>query len=233
MSDEQQNSEQSSEGTSIESNEQPLESNQLETQGSSTAEQADTNDSIKDNGSSVGLQKTEVSSEVDADAEFSQGLDDMLNSALNGGLSDEQKAVLEQKGLSGHFDMIVQGHQAQIAKNDAEIISVVGDQAAYGELQEWALSNLDDSEIASFNMAVLESGDIGLAKLAVEGLQARYQRVNGVAPSKRIEAGGTSNEAARPYSSRDEYINETRSVKYRQDPEYEKIVEARRNLSGF
>lgn len=233
MSDEQQNSEQSSESTSIESNEQPMDTNQVETQGSPTAEQVDTPDSIRDNGSEVGLQKTEASEEVDSDEEFSKGLDDLVSAALNGGLSDEQRASLDKAGLGSHFDMIVQGHQAVIAKNDAEIISVVGDKAAYGELQEWALSNLNDQEIASFNMAVIESGDIGLAKLAVEGLQARYQRVNGVAPSKRIEAGGTANEAARPYSNRDEYINETRSVKYRSDPEYEKLVEARRNLSGF
>ena len=233
MSDEQVNSEQSSESESIESSEQSVETNQVETQGSPTAEQVDTPDSISTNGSEVGLQKTEAPEVVESGAEFSKDLDTLVGAALNGGLSDDQRAALDKAGLGSHFDMIVQGHQAAIAKNDAEIISVVGDKAAYGELQEWAVSNLSDSEIASFNMAVIESGDIGLAKLAVEGLQARYQRVNGVAPSKRIEAGGTANDATRPYSNRDEYIEETRSIKYRQDPEYAALVEAKRNMSGF
>jgi hypothetical protein len=90
-----------------------------------------------------------------------------------------------------------------------EIVSVVGSKEAYGELQEWAVANLSDEEIDSFNHAVLESGNIGLAKLAVEGLQARYLKANGQAPNKVIESGGTSNEVNRPYANPDEYIRET------------------------
>ena len=233
MSEEQENSEQSNEEVTTNSTEQTSTSGQEETQQASTGEQADTSKSIETNGSTVGLQKKEVSEEVDSGAQFSQELDDLVSAALNGGLSDEQKESLDKQGLSQHFDMIVQGHQAVVAKNDAEIVEVVGGVEAYGELQEWALSNLSDSEIESFNMAVVESGNIGLAKLAVEGLQARYQREHGQTPSKRIEAGGTANEATRPYSDRNEYINETMSIKYRQDPEYAAQVEAKRNLSGF
>lgn len=232
MSDEQVNSEQSSEQNS-ESIEQTSSMQQEETQQASTSEQVDTSDSLDTNGSEVGLQKKELASEVDSSEEFSKSLDELVGLALNDKLSDAQRDALEQQGLGRHFDMIVNGHKAEIAKNDAEIISVVGDKAAYGELQEWAVSNLSDDEINSFNHAVLESGDIGLAKLAVEGLQARYQRMNGQIPSKRIEAGGTANEASRPYSNRDEYIRETMSMKYRQDPEYAATVEAKRNLSGF
>lgn len=231
MSDEENNSEQSSE-SNIDSSEQSSNS-QEETQQSHTGEQVDTSNSIETNGSEVGLQKKEPSESVDSEETFSKSLDGLVQSALNGKLSDEQKEMLESQGLTDHFDMIVSGHQAVIAKNDAEIVGVVGSKEAYGELQEWALSNLDDSEIESFNMAVLESGNVGLAKLAVEGLQARYQRMNGQAPEKRIEAGGTANDATRPYSNRDEYITEAMSQKYKQDPEYAAQVEAKRNLSGF
>ncbi len=229
---EENNSEQSSEQVN-ESTDQSVSSGQEGTQQASTGEQVEASNSIETNGSEVGLVKPAASEEVDSGEAFSQGLDALVHEALNGNLSDEQREMLEKQGLGGHFDMIVNGHKAEIAKNDAEIVSVVGGKEAYGELQEWALANLNDSEIESFNMAVVESGNIGLAKLAVEGLQARYLKVNGQAPEKRIEAGGTANDATRPYSSQMEYIQETMSVEYRQNPEYAAQVEAKRNLSGF
>jgi len=225
--------EQGSEEISSDQSDQSSSNSHEETQQSSTGEQADTSSSINTRGSEVGLQKKEVSEEVDSGANFSEGLNDLVNKALEGTLSDEQRQMLEDQGLGQHFEMIVNGHKAVVAKNDAEIVGVVGGKEAYAELQEWALSNLDDSEIESFNMAVIESGNIGLAKLAVEGLQARYLRINGQSPDKRIEAGGTANDATRPYSDRNEYINEAMSHKYKSDPAYRSQVEAKRNLSGF
>lgn len=231
MSEEIENSEVIEESGS--SMEQSSEQGQEETQQASTGEQADTSAEMRTNGSEVGLQKKEEPESSESEETFSQGLDTLLDQALNGELTDEQRQTLEDQGLGKHFDMIVSGHKAQVAQNDAEIVGVVGSPEAYSELQEWALSNLDDAEIESFNMAVIESGNIGLAKLAVEGLQARYLRQNGQEPAKRIEAGGTANEANRPYADRNEYINETMSRKYRQDPDYAAQVEAKRNLSGF
>ena len=231
---EENNSEQSSESSEqvSESTDQSVSTSTEGTQQVNTDSQVDASTSIETKGSEVGLVKPEVES-VDSGEAFSQSLDGLVQDALNGNLTDEQREMLDKQGLGGHFDMIVSGHQAVIAKNDAEIVDVVGGKEAYGELQEWAIANLSDEEIESYNMAVLESGNIGLAKLAVEGLQARYQRVNGQAPEKRIEAGGSANEATRPYSSRDEYISEYMSQKYQQDPEYAAQVEAKRNLSGF
>jgi len=231
MSDEQTNSEQSSEQTN-DSMDQSTSDNQEETQQASTGQQEDTSQSIETNGSEVGLQKKTEES-VDSSEDFSKGLSDLVSKALNGNLTDEQREILDKQGLGEHFDMIVAGHRANIERNDAEIIGVVGDRQAYGELQEWGSANLSDEDFDSFNYAVIESGDIHLAKLAVEGLQARYLKANGQAPQKRIEAGGTANEANRPYSNRDEYIRETMSNKYRQDPEYAAQVEAKRNISGF
>ena len=203
------------------------------TQQASTGEQVDASQELRTNGSEVGLQKKESEGQVESGEDFSKGLNSLVDLALNGELSEDQRAALDAQGLGDHFDMIVSGHKANIEKNDAEIVGVVGSKEAYGELQEWALSNLDDADIESYNMAVIESGNVGLAKLAVEGLQARYLRENGQAPSKRIEAGGTANEATRPYANVNDYINETMSTKYRQDPEYASQVEAKRNLSGF
>ena len=234
MSDEQVNSEQSSEQVeNTEQSDQSVDQSSEETQQDSTSQQEDTSQEINTTGSELGLEKKEEEESSESPESTLQNIDSLVNMALKGELSDDQRKAIDEGGLGKHFDMIVEGHKAEIAKNDAEIVGVVGGQDAYKELQEWGLSNLSDSEIVSFNKAVLESGDIGLAKLAVEGLQARYQRANGSAPSKVLEAGGTSNEANRPYANRDEYINEAVSHKYQSDPDYAAQVEAKRSLSGF
>ena len=231
MSEEQ--AEQNNEEVVSESSDQSVDQSSEETQQAPTEQQVDTSHEINTTGSELGLEKKQEEESSESSAFSSESIDSLVQSALKDELTDEQRAQIDADGLGGHFDMIVSGHKAQIAKNDAEIVGVAGGQEAYGELQEWALSNLDDSEIDSFNRAVLETGDIGIAKLAVEGLQARYQRANGQAPSKIIEAGGTSNESNSPYNNVNDYINETMSMKYRQDPEYAAQVEAKRNLSGF
>ena len=198
-----------------------------------TDDQVNTSKETKTNSSEVGIQKKETPEEVETEESFSKELGTLVDLALSDKLTPEQRKSIDDEGLGSYFDMIIGGHKAQIEKNDQEIFEVVGSKEAYKELQEWASTNLNDSEIASFNNAVMESGDVGLAKLAVEGLQARYQRLNGSAPQKRIESGGTANESSRPYSNRDEYIRETMSIKYRQNPEYAAQVEAKRNVSGF
>jgi len=232
MSDEQQNSEQSSEEVVSEQDSQSMDQSNEETQQASTGEQVDTSHEIKTTGSKLGLQEksAEESSESDEDQ---PSIDSIVDMALKGEMTDEQRKVIDDAGLGAHFDMIVAGHQAQIEKNDAEILSVVGGQEAYSELQEWGSANLSDDDFNAFNRAVMESGDMGIAKLAVAGLQSMYLKANGSAPDKVIEAGGTSNEANRPYADRDEYIDEYMSMKYKQDPEYAAQVEAKRRLSGF
>lgn len=207
-------------------------STQAETQESPPETQAETTSDIGTNTEAVGISKPEESDEGE-DFDVSGALSDLVSGALAGSLTDEQRDAIQKAGLDGHFDMIVAGHKAQQEANDKEIFDVVGGKESYSELQEWAIANLNDSEIESFNNAVLKSGDIGLAKLAVEGLQARYAKVNGQAPNKVIESGGTANEDSRAFSSVDDYINETMSLKYKQDPEYAAQVEAKRNLSGF
>ena len=233
MSDEN-NSEQNSESTEVisEQSDQSTDQSSEETQQASTEQQVDTSHKINTNGSKLGLQ--EKSSEESSESEESYlSVDELVNMALSGELSDEQRKVIEDAGLASHFDMIVSGYQAQIEKNDAEILSVVGGQEAYAELQEWGSNNLSDDEFNAFNRAVVDSGDMGIAKLAVAGLQAMYLKANGNAPDKVIEAGGTSNAADRPYENRDEYIDEYMSMKYKQDPDYAAQVEAKRRLSGF
>lgn len=159
-------------------------------------------------------------------------IDEIVAEAMSGEISEETQKIIEENGLKKHLDMLVQGHKAIQEKNNQEIFSTVGGDKAYAELQEWGVNNLSKDEQSAFNDALF-SGNMNLAKLAVQGLQARYVAMNGKSPERLITNGETSNSGNRPFSSVQDYLKEVRTTKYKRDPDYRKQVEAKRNLSGF
>lgn len=181
----------------------------------------------------VGLKKEPKKEDGDSQVKVSEHLNNLVAKAMAGELTDEERKGLEETGFADHFDLIVQGHKARQEAADNELYSVVGNKEAYKELQAWAVSTLSDAEIETFNNAVLKSNDVGIAKLAVEALQARYIKQQGKEPSKVIEGGGGTDTSNKPFASSQEYINETMTRKYKNDPAYAAEVERKRNLSGF
>lgn len=159
-------------------------------------------------------------------------IDDIVSEALSGEISEETQKLIEENGLGKHIDMLVAGHKAIQEKNNQEIFSVVGSEQSYQELQEWGVNNMSAEEKEAFNSALF-SGNMNLAKLAVQGLKARYESVVGKSPDRIIEGGGSANTENRPYSDVHEYLKETQTLQYKQNPEYRAQVEARRNKSGF
>lgn len=234
-------SEESTENTSTDSNEtvnsqESTETNaqQEETQQTSTESTADTStDESKENVGELGIEKKEDTDNVKSGESDISALDSLVQSALEGTLTDEQKQMIEEAGIGKHFDMILAGHKAQIEANDKAIIGVVGNKEQYNKMQEWASANLSEQEIAAFNNAVLHSGDVELAKLAVQGLHAKFISANGQAPNTTVESGNVNTSEVKAFTSADEYIKEALSFKYKSDPEYAAMVEARRNKSGF
>lgn len=224
---EENTSTENTENTEVTTESTGAETQQAETQSS---EQADTTQNEGTVTESMGIQEsTETSETVE---ESQPTLDDIVTEALAGELSEETQKLVDQNGLGKHLDMLVQGHKAIQEKNNQEVFSVVGGEKSYGELQEWGKNNMSQEQQQAFNEALF-SGNMNLAKLAVQGLQAQYVQANGKSPDRVIEGGGTSNAENRPFSNVNEYINETRSFKYKSDPEYARQVEAKRNKSGF
>jgi regulator of RNase E activity RraB len=131
------NSEQSSEESNSEQDSQSVDQSSEETQQASTEQQVDTSHEINTTGSKLGLQEKSTEESSESEEDNSESIDSIVQMALNGELTDEQRKIIDDAGLGSHFDMIVQGHQANIEKNDAEIVGVVGGQEAYGELQEY------------------------------------------------------------------------------------------------
>lgn len=176
--------------------------------------------------------KIEEKVEEEAPATSQPTIDDIVEEALSGELSDETRQLIEDNNLGKHIDMLVAGHQAIQEKNDQQIFEVVGGKESYAELQEWGKNNMSKEEQSAFNEALF-SGNMNLAKLAVQGLKAQYVSQNGKSPEKIIEGGGSVNESNRPFSSKQDYLKATQTQEYKHNPEYRKQVESKRNLSGF
>lgn len=205
----------------------------VETQAPVTQQEpVETTKSEPMNVSTVGITKEEVKEGV-PEADFGSNLNDLVTRALKEGITQEEQDQLEASGMADNFKMIIEGHQAKQRDTDREIQGIAGGEKEYGELIEFAKANFNDAEVASFNKAVLESGDLGLAKLAVEGLKARYTAQNGQDPQVVVQAGGAAVTSSNTFDTVNDYINETRSMEYRTNPEHAAEVEARRNRSGF
>jgi len=204
-----------------------VETQQVDTQ---TTEQADTTQADSSVTDSMAI---EASPEPENSEPASQPtIDDIVNEALSGEISEEMQKLIEDNGLGKHIDMLVQGHKAIQEKNNQEIFEVVGGQDSYSELQEWGKNNMSKEEQSAFNEALF-SGNMFLAKLAVQGLKASYTAKNGKSPDRVIEGGGSANESNRPFSSQMDYIKATQTQEYKHNPEHRREVESKRNLSGF
>ena len=219
-------------------NEQPQDNVETTTEQSSeetqqaesqSSEQVDTPQEDSKVSESMGIQEKEEASET---ATNSPTLDEIVEEAMSGELSEETQKFIDENGLGKHLDLLVQGHQAIQEKNNNEVFSVVGGKESYSELQEWGQNNMSKEQQEAFNEALF-SGNINLAKLAVQGLQAQYVAANGKSPDRVIQGGDTSNSEGRPFSHVNEYLKITQTQQYKRNPEYRAQVEAKRNKSGF
>lgn len=219
------------ENTAQESAEVTGEETSAETQQSETQSelQADTTQQDSTLGDSMAI---EAAAEPENSEEAQPTIDDIVNEALSGELSEETQKLIEENGLGKHIDMLVAGHKAIQEKNNQEIFSLVGGQESYSELQEWGKNNMDKDQQEAFNEALF-SGNMHLAKLAVQGLKAQYVAQNGKSPDRVLEGGGSANESNRPFGSPMEYIKATQTQEYKHNPEIRQQIEAKRNLSGF
>ena len=226
MSEESSNSNVTSESNASIATEASVETQQVDSQ---SIEQVDTTPKVTEVNQELGI-KEKTESETSASSQKS--IHDLVEAHMNGELSEEDMKLIEENGLGEYLADLAEVRQMRIERNDQEIISVVGSKESYRELQEWGTNNLSVEEQQAFNEALF-SGNMNLAKLAVQGLKAQYEAANGKTPERVIEGGGSVNTDNRPYSSVTEYINETQTIEYKRNPEYRAKIEARRNLSGF
>ena len=216
----------SSESVETTTADQSVETQSVETQSTDQAETTSTESKVTE---SMGIEKAE---EGETSTESQPTIDDIVDEALRGELSEETQKLIEDNGLGKHIDMLVEGNRAIQERNNQEVFSVVGGEDSYAELQEWGRNTMSKDQAQSFNDALF-SGDMNLAKLAVQGLKAQYEAANGRSPDRVISGGDSANADSQPFSDVKEYLSETKTTKYKRNPEFRAQVEAKRNRSGF
>ncbi len=151
--------------------------------------------------------------------------------ANDGQLSEETYKKLEEVGLPRDLvDSYAAGQQALIQGEEAEIKGVAG--GDYDAMAEWANEHLPSEEIDAFDEAVT-GGSVSQAKLAVQGLYARYQNANGGSQPKLVQ-GAVSGTSTMPFKSMQELARAQSDPRYRSgDKAYHQEIDRRLAVSNI
>src|SRR5210317_465673 len=148
----------------------------------------------------------------------------------DGQLSEETYNALEKAGLPRDLvDSYAAGQQALLQSEEAQIKGVAGDQ--YDEMATWANENLPQEEIDAFDEAVT-GGTISQAKLAVQGLYARYQNEVGAKP--KLTQGAVNGVSTMPFKSMQELARAQSDPRYKSgDKAYHEEIDRRLSVSNI
>jgi hypothetical protein len=148
----------------------------------------------------------------------------------DGQLSEETYNALEKAGLPRDLvDSYAAGQQALLQSEEAQIQSVANGQ--YDAMAEWANENLPQEEIDAFDEAVT-SGTVQQAKLAVQGLYARYQNATGSTP--KLTQGSVAGTSTMPFKSMQELARAQSDPRYKSgDKAYHEEIDRRLSVSNI
>jgi hypothetical protein len=148
----------------------------------------------------------------------------------DGQLSEETYNALEKAGYPKHLvDSYAEGMAAIAEKQQGELNSLT--QGNYEAMVEWANENLPQEELNSINNTITSS-DMNMAKLAVQGLYARYQNATGSTP--KLTQGSVTGTATMPFKSMQELARAQSDPRYRSgDKAYHEEIDRRLAVSNI
>jgi len=148
----------------------------------------------------------------------------------DGQLSEETYNTLEKAGLPRDLvDSYAAGQQALQQSEEGQIKSVA--QGNYEAMAEWANENLPQEEVDAFDEAVT-GGTVSQAKLAVQGLYARYQNEVGAKP--KLTQGGVNGASTMPFRSMQELARAQSDPRYKSgDKAYHEEIDRRLQVSSI
>lgn len=136
-----------------------------------------------------------------------------------GGLSEDSYKALETKGIpKALVDAFIDGAKAKAKVTQSEYFSMVGGEAEYRKIQEWAATNLNKEERDVYNKAV-ESGNDAQIRFAIQGLSARFKG-NQPQAKKTAVMGNPASGAVKPFSSMNQVVLAMRDPRYQVDEDY-------------
>ena len=120
--------------------------------------------------------------------------------------------------------------QAEISAEQVKSVqAIAGGEQGYGELMQWASSNLDASEIDAFNN-VANSGNVAALRFAVEALSNR--RVSAEGYEAPLVSGRKAASGVQGYRSQAELARDIADPRYASDPAFRMDVENKLMASG-
>lgn len=148
----------------------------------------------------------------------------------NGKLSDESYGKLTAKFGKELVDNYFAGQSALSQAYETSVTSFAGGKDAYGNMINWAASNMTPEQKVAFNDAV-NSGDTAKAEIAVRGLRAQYDAANGTDPN--LMGGTNSLPASGGYTSWAQVTEDMKSPRYAKDPSFRAEVQQKLSRSNI
>lgn len=144
----------------------------------------------------------------------------------NGSLSNDSYSKLNEMGFPRQIvDAYINGQKAMLDQGTNALMADVGGKEGFKEMHDWAVDNLTQEEINSYN-AILDYGDPQQAKFAVKGMFARYKSSTGKDP-KLISGSQGSIGRGSSFRSIGEMTRAMADPRYKTDSAYRKDVEKR------
>lgn len=149
-----------------------------------------------------------------------------------GNLTDESYEALAKRGLSKELvDNYIRGQETVNKQQVDALFQVVGGEENYGTMLKWATENLQQGDLDAFNDAV-SSSNIGIAKLAIQGMSAQWQQAGGDAEAATNEPsllqGSTKSASVGGYGSNHEMMQDMKDPRYKNgDVNFHALVEKR------
>jgi hypothetical protein len=150
---------------------------------------------------------------------------DALQTEYNekGTLDDKSFDALEKAGIpKSYVDAFIQGQEAVATQMQNTIKAEVGGAESYTEIVTWAKDALNPQEIAAFNKTV-NSNDLEAVKLAVTGLKARHDAVNGTNP--KLISGKAGTDTGGGYNSWAQVTAAMKDARYESDSAFRAEVQ--------
>lgn len=176
--------------------------------------------------------KSDAKSETQEDT---NGINDVIAKATDvfaekGELADKDYNALAKVGIPREMvDAYIRGQEALISSQELEVQEVVGGGANYEAMTDWASENLSETEIEAFD-EVVTAGTVDQAKMAVQGLYARFVSSGGKPPN--VNQGAVTGSSVKPFGSAAQVTQAMADPRYQNDPAYRQQVERRLAVSN-
>ena len=145
-------------------------------------------------------------------------------------MSTEQLADMHLRWVKDASEKYIERPADFTEQDAAELKGVVGGEANYNNMIQWAQQNLSEQEITMFDQ-VMERGDAASAFFAVKSLAYRYndtigkegQMITGTAP----KSDGST------FRSQAEVVKAMRDSRYERDPAYRQDIQDKLSRSNI